>query len=137
MPEAGGQLMLSFKYEVFQDYYSISFKIINNAVQIRIFPYQWQQLWCVTHISGVPSFCSKQVCLEGQFPWLKKLFGCWLAKSCCQAPWNKVCRCRISIVVRISGLILNAVFTSTSLNDRDIPSSSRKFSRSFLHAQTD
>ena len=55
------------------------------------------------------------------FPWLKKLFGCWLAKSCCQAPWNKVCRCRISIVVRISGLILNAVFISTPLNDRDIP----------------
>jgi hypothetical protein len=44
LAEAGDQLMSSFKYEGFQDYYSISFKSINSAVQIRIFPSHCQQL---------------------------------------------------------------------------------------------
>jgi len=39
-----------------------------------------------------PLFILSRYAYRAMFSSLKKLFGCWLAKSCCQTPRNKVCR---------------------------------------------
>lgn len=63
--------------------------------------------------------------MVGEIVWL--LFGKMVLPNTMEQslPLQDIYRCKDQ------RLILNAVFTSTSLNDRDIPSSSKKFSRSF------